>query len=187
MKILNILFLFCSIHLFSQFSNTNDLRKEIYELILVDINKNKPNYPIKQIYIDGTVNKFKNIDLLSFDILFSDPEYVNDKEFCQLFFNVSCVEKFEIDSYKLSKVYNEHKDEDYPDFYGIYAPTDHWFQLVNQIVSNSLEKGAKTKAEIIIPVKNTYFKNGKVSSETLIYKFLIDENFKIIKSQWIKV
>ena len=185
MIMLRILFLLFSSFIFAQSVSTNEVKKNIYQLIINDINKTNSTYPIKLIYLDATMNKFNSIDLFSFDINLTEPDYKKDETICKMFSNVTCTEKFQIDNFKLTKVYNEHKDTDYPDFYGIYAPLDHWYQYVYQMVYNNLSKD-KIGAEEIIPVKHMFYRNGIVINETLFYKFLINENGEIIQSNLIK-
>jgi hypothetical protein len=187
MKILFHIILLFSIQLYSQSKHPDEIRKEVYESILLDINNTKKDYPDKLIYLDNTINKFDYVDLLSVDLVLSDPKYFNNKHFCNQLFNVKCVDKIEIDQYKLVKVFKEHKDLDYPDFYGIYAPTDHWYQLVYQILNNNLKNDSKIEAEVVIPVRNIYFKKGVPVDDLYIYKYSIDENFKIINKGKLKL
>ncbi len=185
-KILLIIVVF-AVQLQAQIIHPDELRRAIYESIQTDIQQKNPQNLNKQIYLDNTIGKVEYVDLLNVDLVLSEPKYQNDKNFCQQMFNVNCVDKYQIDHYKLAKIYNEHKDTDYPDFYGIYAPIDHWYQLVYQILNNNLKKEDKVKAEIVIPVKNTYFKDGVICTNLYFYKYIINENFEIIKKENIKL
>lgn len=185
MNILRILVFLSSSFLFAQNREINDVKNNIYQLILNDVNKTNLAYPNKLVYLDNTMNKFNTIDLFSFDINLNEPEYKKDEAVCKIFNNVVCTDKILIDNFKLTKIYNEHYDTDYPDFYGIYAPLDHWYQYVYQTVNNNLSKD-KIGVEEIIPVKHVFYRNGIVIIETLFYKFLINENGEIIQSNLIK-
>ncbi|RLZ12215.1 hypothetical protein [Faecalibacter macacae] len=158
----------------------NNVRKAVYDSILNDISNNRKIYTIKEIYVDATVNKFDDIEMTSYGVKLSDPEYVNDEEFCKILNNTKCVDKLKIDQFTLSKIYQEHKDEKYTDFYGIYAPLDHWYTVIHHTFQYLLQNDKPQFSSVTIPVKNVYFKNGDVITNHYFYHFDLDKDFKII-------
>ena len=186
MKILKLVLLFFPFFGFAQVIHPNEIRKNIYDFIIEDINKTKKDYPIKVIYLDSEINKFNNIELTTFGIDFIKPIYERDETYCNLFSGVECVEKLAIDNYTVQKVLVNHKDQDYQDFYGIYAPLDSWYNVVSGVIKSAFQNEKVTSADVTIPVKNVYLKNGNQIIETSFYQFKLDKNFKIINNQKIK-
>lgn len=170
----------------AQVVHPNEIRKNIYDIIVNEIKNNRKDYTYKVIQLDETINKFDNIEFTTLGIEFSQPIYSNDKSYCSQFVGIECVDKIAIDKFTLQKVYKEHKDKDYQDYYGIYAPIDSWYGVVTSVLRKALENKYSAQVEVIIPLKNVYFKDGKEVTENYFYQFKLDENLKIINYQKIK-
>jgi len=177
--LVNFLFFTCFISSFGQTSDTIDIKYEIYKRIITDIHEKNIDYKNKKLYLDDKIGKFNHVDFFNLNIVLTNPDYVRDKKICEFLNNVECVDQYQIDNYRLFKVFNNHVDVEYPDFYGIYAPLDSWFQLIYQVTFNNFEKNKKISSEVIIPVKNVFFKGEEIINKTYFYKFKIDEQFKI--------
>jgi len=185
-KILKVVLLFIPFLGIAQVTHPTEIRKNIYDFILKDIQNAKKEYPIKVIYLDSEINKFNNLELTTMGIDFIKPIYERDQSFCQAFYAVECVEKVEIDQYTVQKVLVKHQDQEHQDFYGIYAPLDSWFSVVSNAIKSAFQNEKVTATEVIIPVKNVYLKNGQQIIENYFYQFKLDQNFKIINNQKIK-
>lgn len=177
--VLGLVFIILFSVLDAQDVHPNKVRKAVYDVILNDVLNLKKSYINKEIYIDATVNKFDDVLMNSYGVQLSDPEYVNDEEFCKILQQSKCVEKLAIDQFTLSKVYQNHKDENYVDFYGIYAPLDHWYSVIHNTFQYLLQNDKPNASTIIIPVKNVYFKNGEIMTNHFFYQFNLDNEFKI--------
>lgn len=185
-NVLVLLFLLLLNVLNAQEIHPNFVRKAIYDSIIKDINSNKKSYIIKEIYVDATVNKFDDIEMNTYGVQLSDPEYINDDEFCKVLTNVKCVKKIEIDQFSLNKIYQEHNDKEHMDFYGVYAPLDHWYNVIHNTFQYYLQQEKPQYSSVIIPVKNVFFKDAKVITDYFFYQFNLDKDFKITSFQKIK-
>lgn len=186
MKSIYIISLLISTVLFGQNKHPNDIRKIIYDTILSDIQSINSTYINKQIYVDATVPKFDDVEMSPFGVILKSPEYKVDNEFCKILQNTSCVDKIEIDHFKHEKVFQIHDDKAYIDFYGIYAPLDHWFQLIQHTFETMLMENKPENTKVLIPVKHVYFDNNFQIEEHFLYKINLDKDFKINSFQRIK-
>lgn len=157
----------------------NHVRKAVYDIIINDIKEQRKSYNLKEIYIDATVNKFDEVEMTTYGVKLSDPEYINDQEFCKVLNFGKCVDKILIDQFSLSKVYKEHKDQNYVDFYGIYAPLDHWYNVIHNTFQYLLLKDKPQFSTVTIPVKNVFYEDGIEMTRYYFYNFTINKDFKI--------
>ena len=164
----------------SEIRHPNEIRKEIYSFILKDIKSKNKQLPIKHILLDHTINKYNNISANTFGIVLEDEELSIDSSICSNFDNVKCVDPLAINAYSLNKIYQVHKDEDYADFYGIYAPVDKWYKMIYSIAKNTLELEKSNNFEINIPVRNVYFKNGNIVEHLIMYQFSYNGNLSLV-------
>lgn len=174
-----IITLFFPLFITAQDVHPNTIRTQIYKAIIDDLNTINKHLPLKQIDVDVTINTFENIDFNSVGIDLINPHYANDKSFCNFIAVSKCVNKIEIDKFSLSKILVNHKDEEYVNYFGIYAPLDHWYELVNHSLKIALLKEKPLKTSVIIPVKNVYFNKGEVVNRTFFYEIILDQDFKI--------
>lgn len=186
MRLLLTITMLCSTLLLGQNFHPNNVRKAVYDTILSDIKTINPMYFKKRIVVDATVGKFDDVVMTTFGVKLADPEYKSDLEFCKILPETSCVEKLEIDQFKHEKVLQNHDDNAYDDFYGIYAPIDHWFEVIQHTFEALLMNEKPKKTTVIIPMKNVYLKNGENIETNYFYKITLDNQFKIIQFQRIK-
>jgi len=181
------MFIFLGVVSQAQEKEPDQIRVSIYEAIIKDLQSLNPTYPIKQFEIDPTINVFEKVELTSSGINYYNPSYKADLDFCNSIDDVSCVNKYSIDNFRLTKVLQNHKDNAYTDYFGLYAPLDHWFQFTSALFQNLLQNKKSTTTAINIPVKHVYFKNAEEIINHYMYKIVMDENFKIIKNQRINL
>lgn len=169
------------LHIDAQVVNPNIIRAKIYDTIMQDINKQNLNFPNKKIVIDPTINKFEDYRMDEFGIKLDSVKYEQDLSFCNKLSAYKCVTKFEIDNYSITNVYKNEKDAIFPDFYGIYAPLDSWYNLIHYAAVGHFEKNKTFKFSILLPVRNVQIKNKKMEEQVYFYKLLFDERFQILK------
>ena len=187
MKIINfILFLITISFTNAQTRHPNDIRNEVYSLIIKDVKSKNKNLPLKYILIDHSINKYNNISMDSYGIQLEDEELSKDSQLCTNFENVKCVEPLEINKYSLNKIYQNHIDSEYPDFYGIYTPIDKWYSLIYAVAKNTLETEKSEGFTVNIPVKNVYFKEEELVNQILFYQFNYDGNLNLLNYNQIK-
>ncbi|MGV0979721.1 hypothetical protein [Empedobacter falsenii] len=161
--------------------NPNQIRAKIYDTISQDIQKQSLEFPNKKIVVDPTINKFEDYKMDEFGLKLDSVKYVQDTSICSKLTTYKCVSKFEIDNYSISNVYKDEADALYPDFYGIYAPIDSWYNLIYYAAVNHFEKDRKFQFNILIPVRNVQMKNKTMKEKMFFYNVLFDEKFKILK------
>ncbi|MGV0752206.1 hypothetical protein [Empedobacter brevis] len=161
--------------------NPNLVRTKIYDTIFQDINKQSLAFPNKRIVIDPSINKFDDFKMNEFGIKLDSVKYVQDLSFCSKISGYKCVSKFEIDTYTITNVYKNEEEALYPDFYGIYAPIDSWYNLIYYAAVNHFEKDKTFQFNVLIPVRNVQMKNRMMKEQMFFYNFLLDERFKILK------
>ena len=110
--------------------NPNEIRLKVYDTITHDINKQHPEYLHKKIVIDPTINKFNDLQMDEFGVKLDSVIYDANRSFCTKFSPYQCVQKFEIDRFKLTNVYKDKNETLNHEFYGIYAPLDHWYDVI---------------------------------------------------------
>ena len=164
----------------------NEIRNQIYDAIIKDIKQENVAYLNKQIWIDPTISVFSNVDLASDGIHLSGPIKRFDTDFCQFVPEVKCVDRIEIDEFKLVKIYQKHVDKENTDFYGIYPPLDDWRSVVLLSMELTLLNDKPQPKEVIIPMKHMYFKQEEVMTTHTFYRFTIDNQYKILKMDKIK-
>lgn len=179
--LLSIFFIVASLCVDAQKVNPNEIRVKIYDTILKDIYKQNLAYPNKQIVIDPTINKFQDYKMDEFGLKLDSVKYEKDFKFCGKSSPFKCVEKIEIDRFTLTNVYKNHEDALYPDFYGIYAPIDQWYNLIYYSAVNHFEQPKSFQFSLLIPVRNVRMKDKIMKEQFYFYQFAIDEKFKIIK------
>lgn len=188
MKLLNLItFIFIFGIVNAQEKSPNQIRKEIYSLIIKDLKAKNDNLPLKKIVIDHTISKYKNITFDTFGIKLEEEETSQDSSICKNFDNIACVDPIEINRFTLNKIYQNHNDSDYVDFYGIYSPVDKWYNLIFALAKNSFENEKSKGFNIHIPVRNVYYKNGKQMNQLYVYQFDLDQNFEIISYKNVKI
>lgn len=163
----------------AQSFHPNELRKQIYEMIVEEIKKTNPTYLKKIIWVDPSISVFSSVDLAANGIQLSSPINRFDTDFCSYIPFANCVDKEEINQFKLIKIFNQHIDRENTDFYGIYPPLDNWRNVVLQALEISVLKDSPMDKEVIIPLKHVYFVQEKVITEHIFYRFIIDNQFKI--------
>lgn len=165
----------------AQIVNPNQIRTKIYDTILQDIQKQNLAFPNKKIVIDPIINKFEDYKMDEFGLKLDSVKYDQDLSFCAKLSPYKCVTKFDIDQYTITNVYKNESDALYPDFYGIYAPIDSWYNLIYYAAINHFEKERKFQFSVLIPVRNVQMKNKMMQEKMFFYSFLFDERFKILK------
>lgn len=174
------IFLFCSVFLSAQQVNPYLVRSQIYNN-LVDAIAKEFKTAQAVIGIDPTINKFDKVDFTDFEIILDQPRYEADSVFCNANPQLNCVSKIEIDRYRIHYIYQVDKDEDYPHYFGIYAPLDTWYQLVYQAFIDQVKPQAKKPFTVTFPVRHVYSENGEQKEHILFYQVRLDEQFQIIK------
>ncbi|MFV0183480.1 hypothetical protein OBK25_01960 [Empedobacter falsenii] len=165
----------------AQIINPDQIRTTIYDTILQDIQKQSLAFPNKIIVIDPTINKFQDLKMDEFGLQLDGAKYDQNLSFCTKLSPYKCVTKFEIDHYTITNVYKNESYALYPDFYGIYAPIDSWYNLVYYAAVAHFEKDRKFQFNVLIPVRNVQMKNKIMHDKMFFYNFLFDESFKILK------
>jgi len=165
----------------------NEIRKNIYSLIIKDLKSKNEKLSIKKIVIDQTINKYKDISIDTFGIKLEGEEAHIDTTICSNFENIECVNPIEINRFTLNKIYQKHFDGDYVDFYGIYAPIDKWYNLIYALAKNTLENDKSNGISVHIPVRNVYFEKGIQINQLFIYQFDLNINFEIISYKSVKI
>lgn len=165
----------------AQIVNPNQIRTKVYDTILQDIQKQSLAFSNKKIVIDPTINKFEDYKMNEFGLKLDSVKYEQNLSFCNKLTAYKCVTKFEIDQYTITNVYKNESDALHPDFYGIYAPLDSWYNLIYYAAVSHFEKDKKFQFNVLIPVRNVQMKNKTMSERIFFYNFLFDEQFKILK------
>lgn len=187
LKPLFVFSFFLSSTIFAQKIHPNDIRLEIYNKITNDIKSNLPHYLNKQILIDSSVPKYNDVNISTDGIILRQPEIELKPEICNFIFNVKCVNQDEIDNYELIKIYQNHVDTENIDFYGIYAPIDHWHQLILNTLKSQMLNDKPYETIIYIPVKHQYFEGEQVMKEMWLYVVELDKEFKINNFKSVKL
>lgn len=162
-------------------------RIQVYEHLINEIYKLNSNHKGKKIYIDASIYNFEQVEMTSMGLYFYNASFKNEKEFCSNLSHGSCVDKVEIDQFDLDKLLKEHHDEKYVDFYGIYAPLDHWYNFISHIFHTTLQNEFAGTISLTFPVKHVYFKEGKKTMETLFFNYKLDKDLKIVHYQKINL
>ena len=171
--------LLLSIH--AQNVNPDLVRVKIYDTIVNDINKHRLASINKQIVIDPTINKFEDYKLNEFGVKLDSVKYDPNLKFCTKTSVYKCVTKFEIDQYKVVNVYKDQGNAIHPDFYGIYAPLDSWYNLIYYSMVKHFEKDKTFQFDVVIPVRNVWISEKEMKEQIYFYQFKFDERFKILK------
>ena len=115
------------------------------------------------------------------NIKLDSVKYDQNLKFCTKTSVYKCVTRFEIDQYKVVNVYKDQGNAIHPDFYGIYAPLDSWYNLIYYAAVNHFEKDRKFQFNVLIPIRNVQMKNKTMKEKIFFYNVLFDEQFKILK------
>ncbi|WP_313373913.1 hypothetical protein [Chishuiella sp.] len=173
--------LFSSFLIKAQEIDPNQVRLNIYKIIIDDIKQNNIGTINKDIAIDPMINKFENFEINEFGIILDMVKYDEDLDFCKQANFYRCTTKLEIDKYKLVNVYKDDENEIFPDFYGIYSPIDSWYNLIYYAAVKHFEKESHFKFNVTIPVKNVSMIKGDSKVNISFYTFTLDDNFSVIK------
>lgn len=169
------------ISLTAQTVNPNLVRSQVYDQLYALIEKDF-SHAKKHIVLDPTINKFDKADFTDFRIELQGARYDYDEVFCGINPQLNCVKKLEIDKYSIDFVYQVHKDSNYGDFFGIYAPIDSWYQLIYQSFLKQATKESTSVFQMLFPVRHVFVQNQKQIEEILFYQVVLNEEFKIIKT-----
>jgi hypothetical protein len=165
----------------AQLVNPNEIRVKIYDTIYKDIQKQSSPSIQKEIVIDPNINKFSDYKMDEFGLKLDSVRYDPNINFCTKTSPYKCVAKFDIDRYTVVNVYKDKKESVSTDFYGIYAPLDHWYNLIYYAAVKHFEKDRKFNFTTILPVRNVRMKEGEIIERYYFYKFNFDESFRILK------
>ena len=163
----------------AQSIHPNDVRLEIYQRIISDLQQNLPHYPLKHFFVDATMPQYHDVEMSIDGIQLRDPEPNPKQEICKLLPQIQCVNTNEINTYQLIKIYQNHIDRENYDFYGIYPAIDQWHQLILHAIKNQMLKEKPMKTNIYLPIKHLYFDQEEVKEEHFIYAIELDKDFKI--------
>ncbi|WP_313581344.1 hypothetical protein [Chishuiella sp.] len=173
--------LFLSFLLKAQEIDPDQIRLNIYKVIVDDIKTNNNSKINKEILIDPMINKFENFEINEFGIKLDMVKYDDNLDFCEKTNFYKCAPKLDIDKYKLVDVYKNGQNEIFPDFYGIYSPIDSWYNLIYYSAVKHFEKDSHFKFYIVLPVKNIFMEKGTSKTKMSFYTFTLDDNFIILK------
>lgn len=162
-------------------------RINVYEHLIKEIYKINHTQTNQKIYIDPSIYQFGHVEMTSFGLYFHEPIINIDQNFCQNLSNATCVEKSAIDQFDLDKLLINHQDEKYVDFYGIYAPLDHWFAFIKHLFHVTLENEHRGNVELTFPVKHLYYKGGKKVNELILFKYKLDNDLNVLHYQKINI
>ena len=176
-----VLFMSFSLSVSAQVVSPDEIRVKIYDTILSDINKQHFPGVNHQIVIDPTINKFEDYKLNEFGVKLDSVKYDPNLKFCTKTSVYKCVTKFEIDQYKVVNVYKDQGNAIHPDFYGIYAPLDSWYNLIYYSMVKHFEKDKTFQFDVVIPVRNVWISEKEMKEQIYFYQFKFDERFKILK------
>ncbi len=176
-----VLFMSFSLSVSAQVVSPDEIRVKIYDTILSDINKQHFPGVNHQIVIDPTINKFKDYKMDEFGVKLDSVVYDQNLKFCAKTSAYKCVTKFEIDQYKIVNVFKDKKEAIAQNFYGIYAPLDHWYNLIYYAAVNHFEKDRTFQFSVVIPVRNVSLQGDQMKELIYFYQINFDERFKILK------